>query len=94
MRSRCDLIPEDTDILLCHSPPRLGSIDRIFGKQGVGSNELAIAITRLNIKAGFYGHIHSARLSEPYSINNGLHYNACTCNEEYKPIYPPILIDL
>lgn len=95
MRDKCNLIPVDTNILLCHSPPRLGEIDRMFGRQAIGSEELAKVVPHLKeLKAGFYGHIHSARLSKPFEIGKATHYNACSCNEEYEPVYPALEVEI
>ena len=101
MSTVCNMIPEDTNILLCHSPPRLGNIDRVFSKskktfgEGLGSVELIKRIEQLpNLKAGFYGHIHSARTAEPVELLGATHYNACSCNEEYEPVYKPIKVKI
>jgi len=95
MQTVCDKIPEDTNIILCHSPPRLGEVDRMFGKTPLGSEVLARTVAKLpNLKAGFYGHIHSARKGKPFELNGATHYNACSCNEQYEPVYPALEIEI
>ena len=101
MSEVCNKIPIDTNILLCHSPPRIGDIDKVYNKytetfgQPLGSEELAKRLDKLSkLKAGFYGHIHSARTAAPAVYKGATHYNACSCNEEYEPIYKPILVDI
>tara|TARA_R110002074_G_scaffold402324_1_gene607144 strand:- start:195507 stop:196238 length:732 start_codon:yes stop_codon:yes gene_type:complete len=95
MKSKCDLIPADTNILLCHSPPRLGEIDRMFGKTALGSEILAATVANLSeLKAGFYGHIHSARKGKPFELNGATHYNACSCDEAYEPVYAPLIVEI
>ena len=94
MFETCAKIPDDTDIIISHGPPRLGNIDRLGGKGlPVGSVELKKRIDKLeNLRAGFYGHIHSA---QRLAIHNGVfHHNICICNEMYKAVHAPTVVTL
>lgn len=50
-------IPDDTDVLITHSPP-YGILD-CDNNINYGSEELLIRISVLNLKAHLFGHIHA-----------------------------------
>jgi Icc-related predicted phosphoesterase len=87
-------IPEDTDVLITHGPAW-----RIFDyvpddREHVGCFPLAQRIDQLKLKAHICGHIHE---SYGYAIreSDGLKFvNACTCDRSYRPVNPPIIIDI
>lgn len=93
-------IPEDTDILLTHCPPK-------YGKQGVvlqkcwnylkdfGCQELYDVIKSKNFKELYVvsGHIHSG--SHDFEEENGIKYiNVSLKNEDYKITYEPKIIEI
>ncbi len=92
---RLKLVPDDTDVLITHSPA-LGIFDYIpdLGEH-VGSYEIAKTIDRLpQLKAHVCGHIH-----ESYGFaqreSDGIKFaNASVCTERYRPTNPPIIIDI
>lgn len=82
-------IPDDTDILVTHSPP-LGYGDINMGRENLGSPSLTRRVLDIEPKLHCWGHIH-------YSY--GVHYmpgykkgqpiigaNVALCGENYKPI--------
>ena len=84
-------IPSGTDVLLTHGPPH-GILDTTVRGQSVGCEELTLAIQRVRPKLHVFGHIH-----ECYGqlVRDGTHYvNASSCNLQYLPIHPPIVVDL
>jgi Icc-related predicted phosphoesterase len=86
-----DRIPEDTEVLLTHCPPK-GILDSCIWDR-VGSEELLQRLNKLNkLKLHCFGHIH---------YSHGLHFNGSTlysngaiCTEEYKPLNGPNIIEL
>ena len=30
------------------------------------------------------------RLGKPFQLGKATHYNACSCNEKYEPVYPAL----
>ncbi|SFM65390.1 metallophosphatase domain-containing protein [Halopseudomonas yangmingensis] len=87
-------IPDNTDVLITHGPPR-GIGDEValgLGPRNVGCAELMQRIDRLSLKAHVFGHIH-----EGYGIYQRgplTLINASTCNAQYQPINPPIVLNL
>lgn len=84
-------IPDDTDVLITHSPP-YGILDRIDTGEHVGCEDLETALERVKPKLHIFGHIH-----EDYgmlTINGTTFVNASICDGRYQPINVPIVIDL
>ena len=87
-------IPDDTDILITHGPPA-GILDRITTPDGTirpGCEALADRVARLPLKLHVFGHIHEDHGLE--QIGSCLYVNASTCTGRYKPVNPPIVIEL
>jgi len=94
IKRKWDLIPEGLDVLITHGPP-MGIHDQIspyLGGEHLGCEELMIAVERAKPKIHVYGHIHGGYGKTQYV--NTLFINASVCNEAYKPIHEPIVIDL
>lgn len=85
-------VPDDTDILVCHSPPRLGRLDITLEGLEVGSWELRKRIEQLNLKAVVSGHIHEGYGSE--RLMDTMCYNVCSCNRRYEIANPVTVIEL
>ena len=84
------LIPDDTDVLITHSPP-YGILDQIYSGEHVGCEDLLAALQRVRPKVHVFGHIH-----EGYGMlkQNGTTFiNASVCDERYRPFNAPIVID-
>jgi len=94
IKAKWDLIPEGLDILITHGPP-MGIQDQIspvLGSDHLGCEELLKAVERVKPKVHVFGHIHGG-----YGKTQGvdtLFLNAAICDEAYKPIHEPIVIDL
>ncbi len=91
LRSKWDLIPEGTDVLITHGPPR-GILDRTVTFHDVGCLELRRAVERIAPRLHIFGHIH-----EGYGqtvIGETTFFNASTCNLFYRPENPPFVVDL
>lgn len=86
-----DLIPTDTQVLITHGPP-MGIRDQCRRDERVGCEELHDAVFRIKPKVHIFGHIH-----EGYGVeeHDGIRFvNASSCDENYKPVNEPIIIDL
>lgn len=90
------LIPEDTDVLITHGPPR-GVLDRtprtaVYESRRVGCKDLFARVYAVKPKVHIFGHIHAAYGMEE---RDGIIFvNASTCTEEYAPINPAIVVDI
>ncbi|MGQ0541098.1 MAG: metallophosphoesterase [Blastocatellia bacterium] len=92
------LIPNDTNILITHGPPNgiLDEVPRSWGIDYTGCEELRKRIEEIavfgKLKLHLFGHIHCG-----YGVHDefGVKFiNASNCDEAYKPVNPPIVIDL
>ncbi|MBS1809238.1 MAG: metallophosphoesterase [Acidobacteria bacterium] len=96
IRRKWERIPDDTDVLITHGPPH-GILDvvsdRWTGKaESVGCEELLPIVQQIKPRAHIFGHIHS---SYGQITQHGTEFiNASSCNEAYKIVHPPIVIDL
>ncbi|WP_144821160.1 metallophosphatase domain-containing protein [Marinobacter piscensis] len=87
-------IPEATDILITHGPPA-GILDRVDTQKGTlrpGCEDLAAKVETLELKLHIFGHIHEGHGQE--IIDDCRYINASTCNGQFKPLNPPIVVDL
>lgn len=102
IRAKWDLIPDDTDILVTHGPP-FGHLDGVehpgwlevdeaVAVEHVGCEELVVALGRVRPQLHVFGHIH-----EGYGqsvLGETILVNASTCDADYRPVNPPIVVDL
>ncbi len=79
-------IPDDTNILVTHGPPR-GILDKTvprFGGRNVGDKSLAERVVQLSrLKLHVFGHIHEARGDYKERISGPLYVNASFVDENY-----------
>lgn len=84
-------IPNDTDILVTHGPP-FGILDYPPTNVNVGCEILRFHVEQIKPKIHVMGHIHHSRgLKE---VDGTLFINASVCDERYRPINKPIVVDL
>jgi Icc-related predicted phosphoesterase len=84
------LIPNDTDILITHSPS-FGNLDITERGESVGSLLLWMKMLIVRPKIHVFGHIHEAYGYAEHA--NGIKLvNASHVNERYKPVNKPIRI--
>ncbi len=91
LQEKWAMIPSDIDVLVTHGPP-LGEGDQTFRGERVGCQDLREAVLRVRPKVHIFGHIH-----EGAGVTRGEHTvfaNACTCDLDYEPKNPPIVLDL
>ncbi|CDH57284.1 calcineurin-like phosphoesterase [Lichtheimia corymbifera JMRC:FSU:9682] len=84
-------IPQDTQILVTHTPP-YGYHDRTSRGMHVGCKALLRKIEAIRPRVCIFGHIHEAH---GWSQENGtLMINACICDRRYRASQRPIIFDL
>lgn len=84
-------IPDDTDVLVTHGPPR-GVLDKTITGEEVGCDELWEAVQRIRPRVHVFGHIHEAYGAQ--RVGRTLFVNACNCNLDYDPDNPVLVVDL
>ena len=97
LKKQFSAIPENVDILVTHSPPRLpeylGDVSLEFGADSdkFGSSELADAIFEKKPRRVFCGHIHSGS-HNPFMFGHTVVQNVSRVNESYEVVYEPAVI--
>jgi len=92
LKEKWDLIPNDTNILICHGPP-YGLADKI-GLNHVGSLSLRKKAESLpNLKLMVCGHIHHQR-GLYYTTSGVPVISASLVNSQYKPCNDPMEFEL
>ncbi|CAN8023152.1 unnamed protein product [Ixodes persulcatus] len=87
-----DRIPEDTDVLVTHTPP-VGHGDFCVYDRHVGCVELlGVVQRRVRPRYHVFGHIHEAH--GVTTDGQTTFINASICDFKYRPVNPPILFDL
>jgi Icc-related predicted phosphoesterase len=86
-------IPDDTDVLITHTPP-YGIFDwSVYDNIHTGSESLYFEIVnRLKLKYACWGHIHSGYGIK--TIENTTFINASNLDEKYNCVNEPILINI
>jgi Icc-related predicted phosphoesterase len=90
LREKWEQIPESTDLLITHGPPR-GIGDEVSHGERVGCRELYERITVVQPEYHVFGHIH-----EGYGqyVDNGVTFvNASVCDVRRSPRNRPIVIE-
>lgn len=91
-----DMIPEGTDVLVTHGPPKRFHDWSDFGNEHCGCADLWDAIRRVGPHLHVFGHIHGGygqtKLSQ--SKREMLLVNASVCDEGYNPRNPAQVVEL
>jgi predicted phosphohydrolase len=91
LRAKWDLIPDGTDVLIVHGPPR-DVLDRTSRGECVGCDDLLLALKRVRPRLFVCGHIHEAYGEK---IVDGIRcINASCCDERERPFHAPVVVDL
>jgi hypothetical protein len=91
LREKWDRIPSGTDVLITHGPPQ-GVLDRVDEGRREGCADLLNAVARVRPRLHLFGHIH-----EGYGCleRDGTTFvNASICDRAYRPVNPPVVVDL
>lgn len=103
LREKWDLIPRGIDVLVTHGPPH-GIRDRVKGVMArglslalghgssAGCEELRKAVRRVRPRLHVFGHIHEGYGRE--EVEGTVFVNASACDEAYRLVNPPVVIDL
>jgi Icc-related predicted phosphoesterase len=85
-------IPDDTDVLITHGPPR-NILDRVqIGCTHEGCDDLRDRVMEVLPKLHVFGHIHEGYGQEEHW---GVQFvNASSCNFNYQPVNPPIVVEI
>jgi Icc-related predicted phosphoesterase len=89
LKTKWALIPDDTDILVVHGPPR-GFGDGVPERDGIrrtGSPSLLERISEVRPKLVVYGHIHEGR--GEWRVGNSILANVTILDEGYRHVYEP-----
>lgn len=90
LKEHFDLIPDDTDILVTHSPPA-GILDRCLSRRA-GSEALRQTMFRVKPKLMVFGHIHQCG-GQQVDFMTTKCVNAAYMNECYDPVNKPVRIE-
>lgn len=91
IRQHWRMIPDDTNILITHGPPD-GMLDECRDGH-VGCFDLTRRLETLpNLKLNVFGHIHSGYGVR--KVGDLTFVNASQCNEKYRIVNDPIVVDL
>jgi len=91
LREAWNKIPMDTDVLITHGPP-YGVLDQVGGGEHLGCEELKIRRAAVKPRVHVFGHIHDS-----YGVayeGSRIMVNASICDESYRPIHRPIVVDI
>ena len=97
-----DLIPEDTDVLITHTPPymKLDKIDPRFRRynklDNVGCPILMAKVSDTKPLIHAFGHIHEGYGMIPTFSgfeDDIVYINASNLNDKYEPVNPPVIFD-
>lgn len=90
LQEKWAMIPEKIDILVTHCPPYLIR-DMTPMREHVGCEDLMNRIQIIKPKLHSFGHIHHDYGTQ--SFNDTLFVNASTCDEGYKPVNKPWVVE-
>ena len=96
LKKKFDLIPDDIDILITHSPP-YGILDWNYEGKNCGSKSLLAKVGLMETppKLWVCGHIHEAYGEDlPIRQKSCKMVNASHVNEHYKPVNKPVRVIL
>jgi Icc-related predicted phosphoesterase len=94
IQAEWDKIPDGLDLLITHGPP-YNILDVNRNGQNCGCVHLDYAVKKKNPRFHAFGHIHLAESDKKIEVTPSTTYiNAATCNESYRPVNPPIVIEI
>lgn len=87
MRLHWDLIPQDTHVLITHTPP-LDILDKTRSGNSIGCEALAVRLKTLQVKYHVFGHVHNGYGT--VRIQDTLYMNASNIDSSLGLVNPPI----
>lgn len=91
IRHHWNLIPENTDILITHTPP-YGTLDEISSGIKLGCEELNKIVKFIKPEYHCFGHIHHAAGSTKQSSTQ--YFNLSILDERHRIMHSPRIIDI
>lgn len=91
LREKWLKIPENTDVLVTHSPP-MGIQDLVVTGMHEGCDELLDVIKKIKPKLHVFGHIHEAYGMQ--IVGKTIFVNTSICTFNYEPTNPVIVVDI
>jgi Icc-related predicted phosphoesterase len=91
LRNKWRLIPPNTDILVTHGPPK-GILDMTPRGESVGCEDLRHRLGAIAPKLHVFGHVHRGYGETAQADTHFV--NASICDESYKPVNPPVVVEL
>ncbi len=92
MEPYVNAIPDDIDVLITHGPP-YGHLDTVRQKTySLGCKQLLKRVMEIKPKLHVFGHIHGGYGTKWFAGINFV--NAAICNEAYKPVNQPIVVEI
>ncbi|MFG0319139.1 MAG: metallophosphatase domain-containing protein [Planctomycetota bacterium JB042] len=91
LAERWALVPDATDVLVTHGPPR-GVLDVTVSGEAVGCDDLARELRRIAPRLHVFGHIHEAY--GRVDADGTIFVNASICDVRYAASHRPIVVDL
>jgi predicted phosphohydrolase len=91
LRAVWNKIPLGTDVLITHGPPH-GALDQVRAGEHLGCEELKLRLAAVKPRLHVFGHIHDG-YGVAYAGSQVL-VNASTCDEQYRPLHRPIVVDI
>lgn len=93
IRKHWDLIPGYTQVLVTHGPMGILDQARPGRSDFCGCCDLEMRIQKLDaLKLHAFGHIHGGHGRK--DVRGIVYVNGSICNEAYKPVNAPIVVDL
>ena len=85
-------IPDHVDVLITHAPPfGFGDTNGDIYDKRFGDQDLLDRVLKVRPKYHVYGHAHGGY--GQYEFNGIKFINCSSCNEQYEPVNPPVVID-
>jgi Icc-related predicted phosphoesterase len=94
IRKYWDMMPEDTDVLITHGPPKGFQDQSVPHKntEHLGCYDLLEAVLRIKPKIHVFGHIHGGYGYQRFEGTQ--FYNASVVNEAYKLTNDPFVVEI
>lgn len=86
-----NMIPSEIDVLITHGPAR-GILDKDAYGVEAGCDDLRQRIETLHLKAHICGHMHAGYGQT--MLGRTVMVNAAICDDGYRPLRKPIIVDL
>ena len=91
LRQKWAAIPDDTDVLISHCPPR-GVLDPDLWGNPTGCELLRERVDVIKPKIHTFGHLHSG--AGMFRTENTIFVNAAIVGEDYRVVNEPTVVDL